>query len=59
MTGFVQIIEFRTQRIEELRALVEEMRAESGDDTGSARRGTVTKDRDRPGHYLNIVEFDS
>ena len=35
------------------------MHAETGDDTGSALRGTVTEDRDRPGYYLNIVEFDS
>lgn len=56
MTAFIQIIEIRTGRIAEVRALVDEMRA-SG--TGTAVRGTVTEDRDRPGYYLNIVEFDS
>src|SRR3954464_14419968 len=50
MTGFVQVIEFRTSRIDELRRLVEEMRAGTG--TGSAIRGMVAKDRDRPGWYL-------
>lgn len=57
MAGFVQIIEFRTSRVEEIRALVDEMRSEHG--TGSALRATTTADRDRPGYYLNIVEFES
>ena len=57
MTGFVQIIEFRTSRIDAVRELVAEMRSEIG--TGNASRGTVTTDRDRPGYYLNVVEFES
>lgn len=57
MTGFVQIIEFRTSRVGEIRGLVAEMEPASG--TGNALRGTVTADRDRPGYYLNIVEFES
>jgi hypothetical protein len=57
MSGFVQIIEFLTSRIEELRKLADEMASDS--EPGAALRGTVTKDRDRPGWYFNIVEFDS
>ena len=57
MTGFVQIIEFRTSRIDELERLADEMGSDSG--RGAALRGTVTQDRDRPGWYFNIVEFDS
>ena len=57
MSGFVQIIEFKTNRVDELQALADEM--ESGPGPGGALRGTVTEDRDRPGWYLNIVEFDS
>jgi hypothetical protein len=57
MTGFVQIIEFKTSRIDELKKLADAMEADSG--PGAASRGTVTQDRDRPGWYLNIVEFDS
>ena len=56
MSGFVQIIEFRTSRVDELERLVDEVRSA---DPGTARRGTVTQDRDRPGWYFNIVEFDS
>lgn len=57
MAGFVQIIEFKTSRVNEIRDLVAEMGARTG--TGSALRGTVTADLDRPGYYLNIVEFES
>jgi hypothetical protein len=57
MVGFIQIIEFRTGRVEEVRRLVDEMRDQTG--AGTAVRGTVCVDRDRPGYFLNIVEFDS
>jgi hypothetical protein len=57
MTGFVQIIELKTSRIDEIRDLVAQMRSEGT--VGTALRGTVTEDRDRLGYYLNIVEFKS
>ncbi|MBA3265039.1 MAG: hypothetical protein H0T14_01515 [Nocardioidaceae bacterium] len=57
MAGFVQIIEFKTSQVDEIRKLVDDMRSETS--TGTALRGTVTEDRDRPGYYLNIVEFES
>lgn len=57
MTGFVQIIEFRTRQIDEIRRLANEMRSERGG--GGAPRGWMTADRDRPGYYLTVVEFDS
>ena len=60
MAGFVQIIEFQTSRFDEMQQLFEEMRSRLGDGHPSSPvRGTITADRDRPGHYLNIVEFDS
>jgi hypothetical protein len=60
MAGFVQIIEFQTSRIDEIDALGERMRAQRElDDATSVRRGTFTADRDRPGYYFSIVEFDS
>jgi quinol monooxygenase YgiN len=58
VAGFVQIIEFKSSRVDEIRELVEEMRSELGN-SGGALRGTVTTDRDRPGYHLNIVEFES
>lgn len=57
MAGFVQIIEFKTHRIDELQKLADEMGPDAG--SGGVLRGTVTQDRDRPGWYFNIVEFDS
>jgi hypothetical protein len=60
MAGFVQIIEFKTSRIDEITALGEEMRSQREAEGGSSvRRATFTADRDRPGYYLNVVEFDS
>jgi len=57
MAGFVQIIEFTTTRIDEVKALGDEMRAQG--DTGLVVRGTFTADRDRPNTYLNVIEFES
>jgi hypothetical protein len=58
MAGFIQIIEFKTSRIDEIEALAGERSSElqSG---STAHRVTVTADRDRPGYYLTIAEFDS
>jgi quinol monooxygenase YgiN len=56
MAGFIQIIEIQTSRMDEIEALVEEYRSVAGT---TARRSSVTADQDRPGTYLNIVEFDS
>ena len=55
MAGFVQIIEFKTSRYDEIRALVEERR----DRPGLAQGGMIAADRDQPGTYFNIVEFES
>ncbi|MGH3782162.1 MAG: hypothetical protein ACRDRO_16470 [Pseudonocardiaceae bacterium] len=59
MAGFVQIVEFKTSRIDEVQALVDEMRPQMEAAGTTARRGTATADRDRPGYYLTIIEFDS
>jgi hypothetical protein len=58
MPGFVQVMEFDTKRIDEIDALARGLEAELGDDFLS-RKATTTADRDRPGHYYVIVEFDS
>lgn len=58
MAGFVQIVEFTTSRIDEIETLVKERRPQM--EAGStAGRVTLTADRDRPGYYLTIIEFDS
>ena len=57
MAGFVQIIEYKTSRFDEVKALGEER---ARNDTGSlARRVTASENRDKPGTYMTIVEFDS
>jgi hypothetical protein len=57
MAEFVQIIEFRTSQIGEIRDLVTDLRTRT--DSGGLLRATLTADRDRPGWYFNIVEFES
>ena len=57
MGKFIQIIEYQTSRFDEVMELGREREA---NDKGSlARTVTVTADKDRPGTYLTIVEFDS
>ena len=60
MAGFVQIIEIQTSRIDDVEAIGQQVQRRL-DDGGSSspRRGLFTEDRDRPGYYLNIVEFES
>ena len=56
--AFVQIIEFETTRPDEVEALVDEWRAKT-EGSRTAQRGTLTRDRDRPNTYVQIVEFPS
>ena len=58
MARFVQIIEFQTSRIEEIEELGRPSRTE-GSTAPTFGRIVATADRDRPGTYLTIVEFDS
>ena len=58
MTGFVQIMEFETSKIDEVEAFAKRMQEERGDALLSTK-ATVTEDRDHPGTYLVIVEFNS
>jgi hypothetical protein len=56
--AFVQIIEFRTSRFDEMKALGDEWDAAAGGDDRTTRR-VMCQDRDDPGRYMNIVFFDS
>jgi hypothetical protein len=61
MAGFVQIIEYRTQKPDEIAALMDEFqktREAAGDGPRPARALTCA-DRDEPGRYFAIVEFGS
>jgi quinol monooxygenase YgiN len=58
MARFVQIIEFRTSRIEEVEELGRPSRTE-GSTAPTFGRIVATADRDQPNTYLTIVEFES
>ena len=58
MPGFVQIIEFTSSRIKEIEELGRPSRT-GGSTAPTFRRIVATADRDHPGHYFTIAEFDS
>jgi quinol monooxygenase YgiN len=56
--AFVQIIEMQTSKFDEVKAVGDDWEAAIGDARTAVRR-VLCKDRDNPGHYVNIVFFDS
>ena len=56
--AFVQIIQFRTSKFDEMQQVGKEWEAAVGADA-TARRRILCEDRDNKGQYLNIVFFDS
>jgi hypothetical protein len=56
--AFIQIIDFKTSKIDEGKKLVDEYIAKT-EGRRTAGRGIMCADRDNPGRYLNIVFFDS
>lgn len=55
---FIQLIEFRTSRIDELNELLDGWLRET-EGKRTATHVALTSDRDNAGTYLNIVEFPS
>jgi quinol monooxygenase YgiN len=56
--AFIQIIEYETDRADEIAELMGGMETESGEAPGFVRLA-VTQDRDNPRRYLTIVQFES
>jgi hypothetical protein len=56
--GFVQIIEFRTQRLEEFRSLEEDW-VKRTEGKRTLQRLTLCRDRDRGDVYVQVAEFPS
>lgn len=56
--SFVQIIEYETDRADDIMALGENQRSEMPE-TPEGFRVTITRDRDHPNRYFMIVEFPS
>ena len=57
MSGFVQIIEWKTSKINEMMAFQQEWRQRFPE--MGPRRVMVCEDRDNDGTYLTVVAFDS
>ena len=58
MAGFVQIIQYKTSKFDEMQKLIDKFR----EDTAGKRtntRGMSCRDRDNAGTFMNIVEFPS
>lgn len=56
--GFIQVIEFRSDRIDEFRTLEDEWEERITADM-TARRSILCEDRNDRGRYFQIVFFDS
>ncbi|WP_329001163.1 hypothetical protein OHA18_42850 [Kribbella sp. NBC_00709] len=61
MAGFVQIIEYRTSKPDEIQALMEDFQSkrQAEGDGPSPVHGLACADRDEPGRYFSIIEFAS
>jgi quinol monooxygenase YgiN len=59
MAGFVQIIQWKTSRIDELERLSDEFRASRGDRGGGPTRVLILGDKDQPNTYYTVAEFAS
>jgi hypothetical protein len=58
--SFIQIIEFSTQKIEEVQKVLDEFRDTRRKTGGPApTRALICRDRDRENVYMNVVEFPS
>ncbi|MFR9774461.1 hypothetical protein ACL02O_00165 [Micromonospora sp. MS34] len=55
--SFVQVVEYQTDRPDEVRQLGEEWSRVNP--TPGPERLTLAEDRDRPGHFVIVAEFDS
>ncbi|MDC0769406.1 hypothetical protein [Streptomyces sp. HD] len=56
---FVQIIDFETERIDEMRELAHETEQSLAGRSGGPTRRLVLKDRSEANRYLVVIEFDS
>ncbi|MEU9171531.1 hypothetical protein AB0D34_27640 [Streptomyces sp. NPDC048420] len=56
---FVQIIGFETERLEEMEQVLQEAAQRNEGRTGGPTHRMLLKDRDRPNHYVAVLEFES
>jgi hypothetical protein len=58
MAGFVQIIQYKTSKFDEMQKLIDNFR-EQTEGRRTTIRGMACSDRDNPGQFMSIVEFPS
>ncbi len=58
-TKFVQIIDIETDRMEEMRVLVQETDKRLAGHAGGPARRLVLQDRNQPNRFLVMIEFES
>lgn len=56
--SFIQIVEYQTSRIDEAQDHIDEYR-KSTEGKRTTKRVRLCRDRDNPGRYFTIAEFDS
>jgi quinol monooxygenase YgiN len=57
--AFIQIIEFRTDQIDEVRELDAQWQAQAKSEGATTERAILCADRDDPGRCMQIVFFES
>jgi quinol monooxygenase YgiN len=58
MAGFVQIIQYKTSKFDEMQKLIDKFRADT-EGKRTTIRGMTCRDRDNAGTFMNIIEFPS
>ncbi|MGW0985238.1 hypothetical protein ACWD46_03225 [Streptomyces sp. NPDC002486] len=56
---FVQIIEFETERLDKMQQVLDEAGQRNAERANGPTHSMLLKDRDKPGRYLALIEFDS
>jgi hypothetical protein len=56
---FVQIVDFETDRFDEMQAVAEEADKRMAGRAGGPTHRLVLRDRNKPGHVLVVIEFNS
>ena len=58
MAGFVQIIQFKTSKYDDMQKVIDKFREETAGKC-TTTRAMVCRDRDNAGQFMTIVEFPS
>lgn len=56
--GFIQLVEFTTDKIDEMRKLADQYQKDS-EGKRKVSKGTLCVDRNQAGHYVVVAEFES